>query len=458
LKIEKISDVCVSTIDMDKREVCLEGHKETFHFKKDSMALLLQKAMTRKATFITKDRVIDWIDLKKNMPIKAYTEVLQKSENMFLDLAEQSPNMIFISQKGRLVYVNKRCEEIMGYKKKEFCSPDFNSSLVFAPESVNQTKSVRRRLMKGKEVAPLEYRLLTKEERKIDVIVKSKLIKYRGETAILGIVTDIAEYTKTEEERNKLVHSYGERIKELNCLHGISRIIEKFDDSLEQIFQRTANLLPSAWQYPDITCARISFEGREFKTKNFKETPWKQKSNLKVKGKRVGVVEVYYLEEKSAIAEGPFLEEEKDLIDTVAELLERVIEYKKTVEELRKNIEKYNSLVTNVPVDVWTVDSKDNPIYTNPNVEKLLGYTPEEIHQGGNWFWHERTHPEDRERVTEAYNLFFTKRKTGDVEYRMQRKDGTWIWIHDKILKVYEKDGELYVDGITWEITKDKKT
>jgi PAS domain-containing protein len=61
-------------------------------------------------------------------------------------------------------------------------------------------------------------------------------------------------------------------------------------------------------------------------------------------------------------------------------------------------------------------------------------------------------------RVTEAYNLFFTRRKTGDIEYRGQRKDGTRIWIHDRILKVYEKDGELYSDGITWEINERKKT
>lgn len=104
------------------------------------------------------------------------------------------------------------------------------------------------------------------------------------------------------------------------------------------------------------------------------------------------------------------------------------------------------------------MDSKDNPIFISHNVEKLLGFTPEEIRQIGNFFWHERTHPDDRELVREAYNLLFTRRKTFDIEYRMQRKDGTWVWVHDRVMKVYEKDGVLYADGITWEITEGKKT
>jgi len=135
-----------------------------------------------------------------------------------------------------------------------------------------------------------------------------------------------------------------------------------------------------------------------------------------------------------------------------------ITERKAIEKSLNEIDEKYHSLANNVPVGIWTIDSKDNPIFLNPNVKKMFGFTPEEICQIDNWFWHERTHPEDRERVTEAYNLFFARRKTGDVEYRIQRKDGTWIWIHDRVIKVYEKDGVLYADGITWEIIEDKKT
>jgi len=57
----------VSSIDTEKREVWLEGSEAAFRYADDSMILLLQKAMTKKATFVIKDRVISWIELKKGM-------------------------------------------------------------------------------------------------------------------------------------------------------------------------------------------------------------------------------------------------------------------------------------------------------------------------------------------------------------------------------------------------------
>lgn len=64
MKVEKIPDTFVDCIDTEKCEVCLEGSDTIYRYADDSMILLLQKAMTRKATFIVKDRVISWIELK----------------------------------------------------------------------------------------------------------------------------------------------------------------------------------------------------------------------------------------------------------------------------------------------------------------------------------------------------------------------------------------------------------
>jgi len=65
LKVEKISDTCVSNIDTAKREVCLEDGEVVYRYLDDSIVLLLHKAMTRKATFIIKDRVISWVELEE---------------------------------------------------------------------------------------------------------------------------------------------------------------------------------------------------------------------------------------------------------------------------------------------------------------------------------------------------------------------------------------------------------
>lgn len=134
---------------------------------------------------------------------KQAEELLQKSEDKFRTLAEHSPNMIFINKKGRVVYANRKCEEIMGYKREEFYSPDFDFLTLMAPESKDLVKTAFRKHMNGEEVAPYEYTIITKDGKKIEAIIASKLIKYEEDIAILEIVTDIAEQKKTEGELRK---------------------------------------------------------------------------------------------------------------------------------------------------------------------------------------------------------------------------------------------------------------
>jgi PAS domain S-box-containing protein len=139
---------------------------------------------------------------------KKAEEELRESEEKFRNLAEKSPNMIFINKKGRVVYANKRCEDIMGYRREEFYSPDFNFFTLIAPESIELLKSSYSRHLKGEDVLPYEYTLITKEGKKIEAILTSKMITYEGEKAILGIVTDITERKKAEEKLRKSEEKY----------------------------------------------------------------------------------------------------------------------------------------------------------------------------------------------------------------------------------------------------------
>ena len=110
--------------------------------------------------------------------------------------------------------------------------------------------------------------------------------------------TETLERKKAEEALMKHMHNLGERVKELNCLYSISKLIEQGNISLEEIVQGIVNLIPPSLRYPQITCARIILEDQEFRTGNFKETPWKQASDITMNNERIGTLEVYCLEEK----------------------------------------------------------------------------------------------------------------------------------------------------------------
>ncbi len=130
-----------------------------------------------------------------------------------------------------------------------------------------------------------------------------------------------------ELERDKSLHDLTERVKELQCLYNLGSIIERHEDlDLENVFKDFIIHIPPAWQYPEITCARIVFQGQEYTTPNFRATPWTQVARIVAGGDTVGAVEVFYLEARPNVGEGPFLKEERTLLDNIAERLGRLVE------------------------------------------------------------------------------------------------------------------------------------
>ncbi len=126
-----------------------------------------------------------------------------------------------------------------------------------------------------------------------------------------------------------------ERVKELNCLYGISGIVKNNHISLEKALEDIIELLPPAMKHDDVAYARIVINGQEFSSENHKETPWTLGSDIVLSDEILGRVEVGYLEDRPPADLGPFLKDEKRLLNAIAELLSKFIEEKNVREELR---------------------------------------------------------------------------------------------------------------------------
>jgi hypothetical protein len=175
-------------------------------------------------------------------------------------------------------------------------------------------------------------------ERKIHQL-ELDLLEYRRKNKVLkeDLTREIKKRKRVEKELEQVSHSLRERIKELNCLYGISKLRERTDFSLEDILQAIVDLIPPAWQYPEITCARIIFDSYEFTTTNYKSSKWKLTRDIMVYSERVGTLEVCYMEEKLELDEGPFLREERKLINAIAERIAKFIEREWAEDEIRKH-------------------------------------------------------------------------------------------------------------------------
>jgi two-component system, sensor histidine kinase and response regulator len=127
----------------------------------------------------------------------------------------------------------------------------------------------------------------------------------------------------------------------------------------------------------------------------------------------------------------------------------------KLLEQIRQGEDKHQSLLANIPDVVWTADKTGNPVFISPNCQELYGRTAEELCKPDAWL--SEIHPEDAERTTDAYRALFASHQPFDQEYRIRSKDGEWIWIHNKAVARYEKDGKRYTDGVISDITERKR-
>jgi C4-dicarboxylate-specific signal transduction histidine kinase len=140
---------------------------------------------------------------------------------------------------------------------------------------------------------------------------------------------------QTEAALRKLTHQLEGRVKELDCLFGLSDVVERSRGSLDTVLKETVDLLPAAWEYPDVACARIVLDGSEYRSARYRDSIWKQEADVFVHGRKAGVVEVRYFEERPSLDEGPFLAEERRLINTIAAKLGRIAERQHAERALR---------------------------------------------------------------------------------------------------------------------------
>jgi signal transduction histidine kinase len=131
----------------------------------------------------------------------------------------------------------------------------------------------------------------------------------------------------------KTQSALSERVKELTCLYEITQVSDQPGLQLDEVLQRIVELLPPSWQYPSIASARITLDGKPYQSAGFKEGPQKQSAEIVVRSETRGLVEVVYSEEKPELDEGPFLKEERGLLDAVASHISLVVERRRAEDE-----------------------------------------------------------------------------------------------------------------------------
>jgi PAS domain S-box-containing protein len=287
---------------------------------------------------------------------------------------------------------------------------------------------------------------------KLKNISKSTILKPDNKSINNG---EIEKKKQVYDILKKTTHNLNERVKELNCLYSISNILNKPNLPTEIIYNRLLNVIIPSYQYPEITVVRLLLEGKEYKTKFFKETIWKQSKSVIVLGKKIGELEIYYLEKREKADEGPFLKEERHLINSIVQLLAQFIERKRIENALQKSESKFRTLIEKAPVAI-SLSRNRLHIYTNKMFIKMFGYKSTEELNGRPIL--EQFAPHCRAEIAERAHLVELHLPAPDVyESSGLRKDGKQFSVYITIARVILEDGPASI-GFYSDITKRKKT
>ncbi len=139
--------------------------------------------------------------------------------------------------------------------------------------------------------------------------------------------------------QERVLHGLRERAKELKSLYAIDEILSSQEKSVDELLRLIVEAIPAGWQHPEFCQARITFLDRTFHMPGFRETPWKQSASFFVQGRQAGTVSVFYTREMPEADEGPFLREERRLLEAIADRVGQAVfqrDLMKAFEELKK--------------------------------------------------------------------------------------------------------------------------
>ena len=301
----------------------------------------------------------------QNEELRRMQEVLEASRARYFDLYDLAPVGYFaLSEQGLILEANLTASTMLGVPRGALVKQPLTRSIV--PEDEDIYYLHRKRLLETGRPQVCELRMARQYSRVSQFWARLESIVVQGEERGAPVcrvtMSDITKHKERENAVEKLVHDLGKRVKELSCLHGMSDLVEIPGISLEEIVEGTVGLLPVAWQYPEVTCARIALEGQEFSTENFCHSPWQQTADILARGEQIGTVRVGYLQERPASDEGPFLKEERSLIETIARRLGRIAERMRTQQQLSEQHQFLQHILDSLPHPFYVINTQDRTI------------------------------------------------------------------------------------------------
>ncbi|MEI6289502.1 MAG: PAS domain S-box protein [Chloroflexota bacterium] len=358
-------------------------------------------------------------------------------ENLLELLGMTGHGVLILSSDCKIRSINMQAEKILGFSSTELIGQKLTDSFLetvhedLTPFTVEQ-HPVSVAVKEGKTVANIKLGIRSNKNNqyvwvKVTVIPNYLSGNDNNLSLIYVLYEDITEYKHTE-------HRLNERVKELQAFYAITDISESPEITFDILFQRIIDFLPKSWQFPEIAFGKITCDGRVFITENYQDTPWMQSSLIKIEGITRGEIEIGYLELRPPEDEGPFLKEERLLLNAIAERLGQIYQRKQTSEILSEKNDFIELALQAANLGTWQQDFEQNTMILDEIAQRHFGFTTSIIQEKAII---DRIHPDDIQRFKKEYQAVLENGNSGsiNIEHRIIHPDGTikWLEVHAKI-------------------------
>jgi PAS domain S-box-containing protein len=273
-------------------------------------------------------------------------EVQRESHEQYESLVQSIDGIVWELDAATFTFtfVSKQAEKMLGYPVERWLNePTFWADHLH-PDDRDWAINFCVRATNRKEDHQFEYRMIASDGRLLwlrDLVTVHTMED--NSVRLRGVMVDITEYKQVEEERRKLLRELGERVKELTALHGATHILQQTKGISADALCQVVSLIPPAFQYPEVTSARICLGPIESGPR-FTNSASVLRADFTTADKQRGSIEVVYTDERPDEMFGPFLAEERALIITLADMLRISYDRSHAEEELRSTTQQLRAL------------------------------------------------------------------------------------------------------------------
>jgi len=377
---------------------------------------------------------------------------LHKSEeNLSITLNSIGDAVISTDIEGRVTRMNPVAEALTGWPEAEALTRPLDKVFhIIHAQTRKKAESIAEKVLREGVVVGLANHTILISRDGTEYQIAESGAPIRDEKKVcLGVVLVFRDVT----EKYAREHQIRERMKELKCMYGVAESI-RTRDTLEEVFQDVAELIPSGWMFPGITRGRVVFGEKEYVSEPFKETPWRQSADIIVSGEVCGSVEIFHLEERPELDEGPFMTEERNLLAGIVRVLGETIERKQAEVETAGERRLMNALMDGIPDRIYFQDTDGRFLCANRAVAELFGVDdPAEIVGKTDFDFHPKEHAyktqADDAEIIRAGRLVIAK------ETRRTRPDGKDEWASTTKIPLRDTGGQIVgMFGITRDVTE----